>query len=342
MPATLTFTAPCDPRTLRHIPTLRVRSADELRGAMRQARQSPLAVDASGMDRVLRVDAGRGLLEVQAGASWTLLAAYLAPRGIALDTFAALPELPRTVGEAVQQAAAGPDGLPVCAHVASLTLVMPDGELRRAGRDLNPELFRLALGGQGAIGVLYSLTLSIASLQASARQARAAVDLCISDLGAAGTVRCELECLLPPAELAAYLAEVRTAAHEHRLALYGISVRRYLADGDSFLCWATRDWAGVQLRYGVKPTLGAGVRAAEIRRLLLGMALARGGSFPIRDPRHATPEQLQACYPMLGAFLAEKRRADPAERLQNAWYRVVVAKLRREPCEIRWAKPAPA
>lgn len=338
MLATLTFAAPCETHALQRIPTLRVRSADELRGAMRQARQSPLAVDASGMDRVLRLDAERALLEVQAGASWKLLAAYLAQRGIALEAFGSAPGLPPTVGEAVQQAAAGPDGLPVGAHVASLTLVMPDGELRRAGRDSNRELFRLTLGGQGVIGVLYSVTLNLESLQASARQAQAAVDLCISDAAAAGTVRCEIECLLPPEALAATLAGVRAAAHEHRIALHGISVRRTLPDRDAFLCWARRDWAAVQVRFGVKPTLGAGVRAAEVRRMLLGMALERGGSFPIRDPRHATREQLAACYPMLGTFLAEKRRADPAERLQNAWYREVLAKLRAEACETRWEK----
>jgi hypothetical protein len=36
--------------------------------------------------------------------------------------------------------------------------------------------------------------------------------------------------------------------------------------------------------------------------------------------------------------LAEKRRVDPAERLHNAWYRDLTAKLRTESCEIRWGK----
>jgi len=314
---------------------VKVRSADELRHALRQARQSPLTLDASGLDRVLRVDAKRGLVEVQAGATWALLAAYVAQRNIALEAFAAA--LPGTVGEAVSQAAAGPDGAPVTTHVAALTLVMPDGELRRTDRETRPELFRLALGGRGVIGVLYSVTLDVGSLEASARLARAAVDLCVSDVAAAGTVACKIECLLPPAELAGYLADVRAAAHEHRIALHGISVRRYQPESDSLLRWATRDWAGVQVRFGIRPTLGAGVRATEIRGRLLEMALARKGSFPIRDARHATRAQLEACYPMLAAFLAEKRRVDPDERLQNAWLRDVLAKMRTERCESRWA-----
>jgi hypothetical protein len=80
------------------------------------------------------------------------------------------------------------------------------------------------------------------------------------------------------------------------------------------------------------------VLGAEIRRLLLGLALERGGSFPIRALRDATREQLDACYPMLPAFLAEKKRYDPAERLQNDWYRCLVAKLRASGCEIRWGR----
>ena len=313
---------------------VKVRSADELRNAVRQSRQTSLALDASDMDRVLRVDARRRLLEVQAGATWKLIAAYMAQRQAALEPFAAA--LTGTLGESISEAAPGPDGLPVTAHVVGLTLVMPDGELRRADRETNRELLRAALGGQGVIGVLYSVTLDIASLEQSARQAREAVELCVSDASAAGTAPCEIECLLPPEELAGYLADVRTAVHEHRIALHAISVRRYLAESDSLLRWATRDWAGVQVRFGIKPTLGSGVRAAQIRRLLLELALARKGSFPLREARHATRAQIEACYPMLSAFLHEKRRADPGERLQTRWYREVLAKLRSETCEVRW------
>jgi hypothetical protein len=41
---------------------------------------------------------------------------------------------------------------------------------------------------------------------------------------------------------------------------------------------------------------------------------------------------------MLDAFLAEKRRLDPAERVQNAWYRAVRRTWRAEACHVRWAK----
>lgn len=338
MYATLTLPAGPEFDAPRRSPTVRVRSADELRNALRQARGQALTLDASGLDRILRADAARGLLEVQAATSWCELAGYLSGRGIVLDSFAKLSRLPATVGEAASTACAGPDGLPIPAHVVAATLVSPEGELKRADRSANPQLLKLALGGQGVLGVLYSLTLSIESLQRSAAQSAAPVELGMPDAVSAGAAARAIECLLPPETLDGFLNDVRSLLDERRLALLGVSVRRTLPDSSCQLNWATREWAGVEIRFGTKATLGASVVAAEVRRAVLAAALARGGSFLMAEIHDATRQQLETCYPMLRGFLAEKRRADPAERLQNAWYRQVSAKLRAESCEIRWAR----
>ena len=332
--ATLTLPAGIDLSTPQRTPTVRVRSADDLRNALRHAKEHAVRLDGSGMDRVLQLDAKRKLIEVQAATPWAELAKHLASNKIALGAFA---RVTGTVGESVAQAAAGPDGLPVTAHVAALTLFTPDGELRRADRNAHPELFRLAMGGQGVIGVFYSVTLSIDSLLASAAAETAPVELCIEE-SAAPSPECGIECLLPPEALDAYLKDVRLLAEERRIALHGITVRRYQAESESTLRWATREWAGVEVRFGVRTTLGAAVAAAEVRRALLAAALHHGGSFPIRDLRDATRRQLETCYPMVGAFLADKRRGDPAERLQNAWFRKLVATMRGEACAVRWAR----
>ena len=334
--ATLTLPAGYDLGLPQRNTTVRVRSADDLRSALRQAREQPLRMDGSGMDRLLHLDAKRGLIELQAATPWRELAKCLASRKIAIEAFAASAALPGTVGEAVSQSAAGPDGLPVSAHVASITLCTLDGELRRADREVNRDLFRLVLGGQGAIGVLYSVTLSIESLAASAASAAPAVEL-VFDAAAGSAPECAIECLLPPTSLDAYLAEVRALAGERRIPLHGITVRRYRGESDAALGWATHEWAGVEIRFGVKTTLGASVAAAEVRRALLAAALARGGSFPIRDLRDATRAQVEACYPMIGAFIADKRLSDPGERLQNQWYRSLVATMRSKSCDVRWA-----
>lgn len=333
--ATLTLPAGFDLSTPQRTPTVRVRSADDLRNALRHAREHSVRLDGSGMDRVLQLDAKRRLVEVQAATPWAELANTLASSKIAIGSFA---RMPGTVGEAVAQAAAGPDGLPLSAHVAALTLFTQDGELRRADRSAHPELFRLAMGGHGVIGVFYSVTLSIDSLLASAAAETDPVELRITEEAPAPAPECAIETLLPPAALDAYLKEVRLLADERRIALHGITVRRYKPDTETSLRWATQEWAGVEVRFGVKSTLGASVAAAEVRRALLAAALGHGGSFPIRDLRDATRRQLEACYPMIGSFLADKRRGDPAERLQNPWFRALVATMRGEACAVRWGK----
>jgi FAD/FMN-containing dehydrogenase len=338
MYATLTLPAGTDITSPQRTPTVRVRSADDLRNALRHAREHSVRLDGSGMDSVLQFDTKRRVIEVQAATSWMALVKYLASRKIALDAFAHMPGAAATVGEAVVQAAAGPDGLPVVAHIAAITVFTPDGELRRADRNAHHELFRLALGGHGAIGVLYSVTLSVDSLLRSAAAAIAPVELRIEQEPATPAPACAIECLLPPPALDEFLKDVRQLADERRIALHGITVRRYQAESESSLRWASREWAGVEVRFGIKQTLGASVAAAEVRRTLLQAALNHGGSFPIRDLRDATRRQLEACYPMIGAFLADKRRSDPAERLQNRWYRALVATMRGEPCAVRWGQ----
>lgn len=315
---------------------LRVRSADELRGALRQGRAEPIALDASGLDRVLRLDCSRGMLEIQAAAGWAALAQYLQPHGLALEAFASAPGLPPTVGEALSRNSAGPDGLPVCAHVATLTLVTPDGELKRASRDFNPELFRLALGGHGVFGVLYSATLNLDSLARSAAAASAPEELRVPQAPDAGGTRHAFECLLPPAGIADYLRQARDIAAQWRIELRDISVRRLLPENETALPWATREWGGVTLHFALRASLGASVRAGQARRELLVAALEHGGAFPICEPGLASRAQLERCYPALDAFLAEKRRADPGERLQNRWYLEITAKLRGESCVVRW------
>ena len=148
-----------------------------------------------------------------------------------------------TVGDAVAQAAAGPDGLPVSAHVAALTLFTPDGELRRADRNAHPELFRLAMGGQGVIGVFYSVTLSIDSLLSSAAAETAPVELRISEETTAQSPECAIECLLPPEALDAFLKDVRLLAEERRIALHGITVRRYRAEVENQAAKTGLRWA---------------------------------------------------------------------------------------------------
>ena len=291
--------------TTRSIPL----SAQELAAALREERP----YDPARLDRVLRVDERHGLVEVQAATPWKALAAALRPGD---PRAAQVQTTMSTVGESVSYNTAGPDGRPAIMHVESMALVTPKGELVRVSRTAHRELFALVAGGQGLFGALYSVTLDIGSLSRAVNEASAADVLSPLKPGAR-----TLRLLVPPAELDAFLVQARELCADWRMPLVGIEVRRTRAEDDSFLKWARRDYADVILALAEPPVLGGAVRATQLRRELIAAAIARHGSFPVYCTPEATRAQAEACYPELRAFLAEKRRLDPGERLVNPWYR---------------------
>jgi FAD/FMN-containing dehydrogenase len=308
------------------IATPRVHSAGDLCRAMLARPERPFGPDISGLDRVLCHDAERGLLEVQAGTPWRALA------GLGCASFG-----PGSVGESVAANAAGPDGRPVLAHLRSFTMVTADGELRRINREQTPDLFALAVGGFGALGPFYSVTLELASLASAAACAVGAVRMALPQDDAPGP-RFRVELLAPPESGAALIGQVRATLEERRCELTRLDACRALPETETFLRWARRDYVVLRIEYRSHATLGAHVAAAQLRSRLIDLALAAGGGFAPADLAHATRAQAEAGYPMLGAFLAEKRRYDPAERVLNAWYCGARRVWRSERCEVRWAR----
>lgn len=285
-------------------PLSRPLSATELCDAMRRARP----FDAARLDRILRVDEDRGLVEVQASATWRSLAERLRPGDA--QAGAARTTMP-TVGESIARNAAGPDGRPAVAHVESMALVTPDGDLRRVSRFAHPELFGLVVGGQGLFGALYSATLRIESL------ARA-----VSEAGSLPEVRSDaLRLLLPPDGLQRFMAAASALCHDWRVPITAQAVRPTRGEYETYLRWARRDYEEIALQLGQPGTLGASLKGMQLRRELIDAAIAAGGAFPIACTLDATREQTEACYPELRRFLAEKRRFDRDERVVNAWYR---------------------
>jgi FAD/FMN-containing dehydrogenase len=128
-----------------------------------------LCVDTRPLQKVLRFDPERGLLEVEAGIQWPALIDHL---------LAAQRDRPRAWG--IVQKQTGADRLtlggalaanihgrglrfpPIVADVESFWLVDAEGEERRCSRTENPELFRLAIGGYGLFGVMTTVTLRLA------------------------------------------------------------------------------------------------------------------------------------------------------------------------------------
>ena len=319
MLATLRWT-PADLRAIHPPKAVLVRSVDELRDALRAARERALALDLSALNRMLRLDRRRKLLELQAATSWASLAGYLAEHYSASQAAILAETASACIGESLARNDAGPDGTPLSAHVEAITLFTADGELRRADRQTNSALFRLALGGHGLIGVLYSVTLRVDSLLQAATAAEPPISIDLMQPQRATRLR-QVDFLVPPESLDATLTALKALAYEHRIELQRIAVRRLRAESETVLRWASREWAGVSLRYAPRATLGACVYANEIERQFLECVLRHGGSFSLGAPHLPTLAQLETCYPMLREFLSAKRRLDPESRLQTPWFR---------------------
>lgn len=164
-------------------------SLDQARAAIRAARSEgrPLCIaggrhamgaqafatngvllDIRRLDRVLRFDAERGRIEVESGIQWPALAEYLttAQQGHLQPWAFAQKQTGAdrlTIGGALAANAHG-RGLtmrPFVGDIESFTLVNAEGALVHCSRSENAELFRLAIGGYGLFGLVYSVTLKL-------------------------------------------------------------------------------------------------------------------------------------------------------------------------------------
>jgi hypothetical protein len=317
-----------------------LRSAEDLRRAMRQPHSATLRLETAGLDRVLHCDAARALVEVQSGTSWRALATRLAQTAPALEHCLAYGLLAGRVGDAVAANVPGPDGRPLVALIEALSLVSADGELRCTSRARDAELFALAVGGHGIFGPAYSVTLRLDALALAARQAQAPESLpcCRVDGGATRGV----ELLLPPARLESFLAEARAIAKAWRTPIARIEVRQTLAEQETVLRWAKQPYAAVTLHLALPRPLGACVRGAQVCHALIDCALAQGGSFPIGRTRDASRAQLLRAYPELGRVLAEQARRDPDARLCTPWVRHHRRLLDGAQVAVRWNVPQAA
>ncbi len=337
MNATLAALQPVLPVSAMRMPP-KVRSAEDLRSALRASHRIGTP-DLSQLDRVLRLDASNGRIEIQAGVRWEVLSAYLYARSMpcaaGLGPTALQAGLPATLVECVDCNPASPDGTPFSTLIQALAVVTADGELRRTSRSVQHELFRAVIGGHGMIGAVYSVTLRIEALLQAFLHAQPAV-LLDSGPAAAGQAAIMLRLMVPPARLEGFLAELRQAFEDFRLPIGCLSVRRALPENETLLRWATDELALIEVSFEDRGTLPSRVAATQVLRNLIAAAIAHGGRFDLATGLDASRDQVEAAYPAFSAFLAEKRRYDPQERLHGAWYQHYRGLFRREPCEVRW------
>ena len=177
------------------------------------------AFDPARLDRILGLDAMHGLLEVQSATPWHAIAAELRPGDARAKVHTTMP----TVGESIVRNAAGPDGIPAVAHVACLTVVTPEGDLRRVSRQRDRDLFSLTVGGYGLFGTIYSVTLRIATLAQAVDRATRPDEMRLQPNQRASHA---LELLLPPEQVDEFMKETDTRCGDWRIPLHSVAVRR--------------------------------------------------------------------------------------------------------------------
>jgi FAD/FMN-containing dehydrogenase len=160
---------------------IKVRSVDEIRSALKFARDNHLTVSIAGQRHsmggqtftanglVLDMRAFNQLwldkegltLRAQTGATWQQVQFFLDPQGLAVKAMQSINIF--TVGGTMSVNAHGIAHRPgpIASTVRSFRIMLADGEIKNASRNENPELFRLALGGYGLFGVLLDVDLDV-------------------------------------------------------------------------------------------------------------------------------------------------------------------------------------
>jgi FAD/FMN-containing dehydrogenase len=125
-------------------------------------------IDIRKLDRVLAFDTARGLIEVESGMQWPKLLAELTSAQHGRDRQWGFAQKQTgadrlTMGGCLSANVHG-RGLtlpPFVGDVESFRLLDARGDLVDCSRTENPELFRLAIGGYGLFGFIYSVTLRL-------------------------------------------------------------------------------------------------------------------------------------------------------------------------------------
>lgn len=118
-----------------------------------------LLLSLQSMNRVLELDRSTAQVRVQAGITIRQLGRALAAEGLALENVGDIDA--QTIAGAISTATHGTGArLPnLSAQVVALTLVLADGSTLQCSRESEPELWRAARVGLGALGVVAEVTL---------------------------------------------------------------------------------------------------------------------------------------------------------------------------------------
>jgi len=120
-----------------------------------------IVIDMQNLNRIIALDIDKKLITVEAGATWKQIQEHIDPHGLSIKVMQSYNDF--TVGGSLSVNVHGRtinDGA-IINTVESIHLILADGSLVAASREENSELFKAAIGGYGAVGIITQATLSL-------------------------------------------------------------------------------------------------------------------------------------------------------------------------------------
>lgn len=129
------------------------------------------------------------------------------------------------------------------------------------------------------------------------------------------------EIYVPRDKLATLFKQLRADFRQYHVnVIYG-TVRLIEKDNESYLPWATQNYACIVFNFHVEHTPAGIEKAKHDFRLIIDRALEYNGSYFLTYHRWARKDQVLKAYPQFVEFLKLKLKYDPSELFQSDWYR---------------------
>jgi FAD/FMN-containing dehydrogenase len=178
--------------------------------------------------------------------------------------------------------------------------------------------FYLATSGQLYWSDTHQLNLYLESYHASLDQ-RLGASVCGSEM--------ITELYVPRRHLTAFMEDARRDFIVNDVDFVYGTIRLIEQDTESALPWARDRYACVIFNLHIDH-LPQSIQAARLAfTRLIDYARMHSGSYYLTYHRFARSDQLLACHPGIGDFLAAKRRLDPAGVFRSDWYQHVVSQV---------------
>ncbi|GAB2873141.1 hypothetical protein GCM10027044_39420 [Hymenobacter ruber] len=128
------------------------------------------------------------------------------------------------------------------------------------------------------------------------------------------------EYFIPRRNFDAFRRALQRIVPKHKADLLNITLRNVYPDHDTFLSYAREEMFGFVMFFNQDITPQAELDMKALTQELIDAAIKLDGVYYLPYRLHATPAQLSRAYPMMPAFLRQKKQYDPDELFQNKFY----------------------